>query len=194
MERNVLFSRCDGPGLEHLHLFEQNGEIIANSLLIAIEDNTAFRARYTIRCDTAWCVRSVSLELLDHPTRQLHLLTDGKRQWHAADGTPLPALAGCIDVDITVTPFTNTLPIRRLHLTPGQATEIMVVYFSLPELQFQPARQRYTCLSTNARGNMYKYEGLESGFTAELQTDHDGLILDYPNLWRRVWPERDEER
>jgi hypothetical protein len=41
---------------------------------------------------------------------------------------------------------------------------------------------------------MYKYEGLESGFTAELQTDRDGLVLDYPDLWRRVWPEKDEER
>jgi uncharacterized protein len=181
MERNVLFSRCDGPGLEHLHLFEQNGEIIADSLLIAIEENRAFRAHYTIHCDAAWCVRSIA--------RELHLLADGKGQWHTADGTPLSSLAGCIDVDITVTPFTNTLPIRRLHLTPGQAAEITVVYFSLPELQFQPARQRYTCLSTNTRGNIYKYEGLESGFTAELQTDHDGLILDYPDLWRRVWSE-----
>lgn len=190
MERNVLFSRCDRPGLEHLRLFEQNGEIIADSLLIAVEEDTAFRVHYTIRCDTAWRVRSVSLELLDHPARQLHLLADGKGQWRSVDGTPLSSLAGCIDVDITVTPFTNTLPIRRLQLSPGQATEITVVYFNLPKLQFQPARQRYTCLSTNSRGNMYRYEGLESGFTAELQADHDGLILDYPNLWRSVWSEK----
>jgi uncharacterized protein len=194
MERNVLFSRCDGPGLEHLHLFEQNGEIIADSLLIAVEEDRVFRAHYTIRCDTSWCVHSVALELPDHPSSQLHLLADGKGQWHTADGTPLPSLAGCIDVDITVTPFTNTLPIRRLHLTPGQATEITVVYFSLPKLQFQPVRQRYTCLSTNARGNMYRYEGLDSGFTTELQADHDGLILDYPRLWRSVWSESEKER
>lgn len=194
MERNVLFSRCDGPGLEHLHLFEQNGEVIADSLLIAVEEDRVFRAHYTIRCDMSWCVHSVALELLDSPAHQLHLLADGKGQWRTADGTPLPSLTGCIDVDITATPFTNTLPIRRLHLAPGQATEITVVYFSLPKLQFQSARQRYTCLSTNARGNMYRYEGLESGFTAELQADHDGLILDYPRFWRSVWSESEKER
>src|SRR5207248_2737406 len=124
----------------------------------------------------------------------LHLRADGQGHWSTASGEPLPALDGCIDIDITVTPFTNTLPIRRLNFTPGTSTEISVVYIELPQLQFAPARQRYTCLNTTASGSVYKYEGLETGFTAELQVDSDGLILNYPNLWKRVWSDREESK
>jgi hypothetical protein len=29
--------------------------------------------------------------------------------------------------------------------------------------------------------------GLESGFRAELPVDRDGLVIDYPGLFKRVW-------
>jgi hypothetical protein len=187
MERNVAYSPYIEPGLEHLHLVEQDGEIVADGLLIAIGGNAPFRSRYIIRCDNTWCVRTVTLELLDNQSNTLHLEADGQGHWNTANGDPLPALDGCIDVDITATPFTNTLPIRRLGLTPGASAEIAVAYIVLPELQLRPARQRYTCLSTDTHGGMYRYEGLESGFTAELHVDSDGLILNYSTLWKRVW-------
>jgi hypothetical protein len=187
MERNVVYSPYIEPGLEHLHLVEQDEEIIGDGLLIAIEGNTPFRTRYTIHCDSEWCVHAVTLELLDNQSNTLRLQADGKGHWSTENGEALPALDGCIDVDITATPFTNTLPIRRLALTPGVSAEITVVYIQLPELQFRPVKQRYTCLSTDTHGGMYKYEGLESGFTAELHVDSDGLVLNYSTLWKRVW-------
>jgi hypothetical protein len=187
MERNVVYSPYIEPGLEHLHLVEEDEEIIGDGLLIAIEGNTPFHTYYTIRCDSTWCVRTATLELLDKQSHTLELQADGRGHWSDTNGDPLPVLDGCIDVDITATPFTNTLPIRRLGLTPGASAEITVVYIQLPELQFRPVRQRYTCLSTDTHGGMYKYEGLESGFTAELHVDSDGLILNYSTLWKRVW-------
>jgi uncharacterized protein len=187
MERNVVYSPYIEPGLEHLHLVEQDEEIIANGLLIAIGGNAPFRTRYTIHCDSTWCVRAATLDLLDEQSHTLELQADGQGHWSDTNGDPLPALDDCIDIDITATPFTNTLPIRRLGLTPGASAEIIVAYIQLPELQFRAARQRYTCVSTDTHGGMYRYEGLESGFTAELHVDSDGLILNYSTLWKRVW-------
>jgi uncharacterized protein len=46
------------------------------------------------------------------------------------------------------------------------------------------AEQRYTCMISNLR---YRYEGLISGFTAELDFDEVGLVLDYPETFRRVF-------
>src|SRR5690348_4681077 len=100
MERNVIFSRWNEPGLEHLRLVEQNGEILVDGLLIAIENNIPFRARYLIRCDNEWHVHAASLELLDNQSRKLHLQADGKGHWNIAGGEALPALDGCIDIDI----------------------------------------------------------------------------------------------
>jgi uncharacterized protein len=48
-------------------------------------------------------------------------------------------------------------------------------------------RQRYGCLQARADGGLYRFEALPSGFTAELPVDADGLVLDYPGLFRRAW-------
>ena len=83
--------------------------------------------------DAEWRVRSVAVT--DHAgDRRLRLLADGGGAWTTGDGTPLPQLDGCIDVDLVATPFTNTLPIRRLGLEPGESAEIKVAYLPLPDL------------------------------------------------------------
>ena len=95
----------------------------------------------------------------------------------------MPDLAGCIDVDIAATPFTNTLPIRRLNLAEGQARDIRLAYVPLPHLEVEPVAQRYTCLE---EGRRYLYEGLFRRFQGELHVDADGLVLDYPDTFKRV--------
>jgi hypothetical protein len=90
------------------------------------------------------------------------------------------------DVDISETPFTNTLPIRRLGLAPGESADNCVVYFDGNELQPWPEPQRYTCLERNAQGGLYRFLSLDGGFTADLSVDADGLVVDYPGLFKRT--------
>jgi uncharacterized protein len=112
---------------------------------------------------------------------------DGESHWKRRGGEPVPELDGCIDVDISATPFTNTLPIRRLGLEPGESEELTVTYIRVPELLVGPERQRYGCLEAKADGGLYRFEALPSEFTAELPVDADGLVIDYPGLFRRAW-------
>ncbi len=95
----------------------------------------------------------------------------------------MKALDGCTEVDIMITPFTNTLPIRRLNLNLGESREISVAYIGLPGLKLSHMQQRYTCLSHDENGGTYRYESLKSGFTAELRVDTDSLVVDYPNIF-----------
>ena len=101
-------------------------------------------------------------------------------------------LLGVHDSDAIIARFAgvvkvgNTLPIRRLALHPGESQEISVVYISFPDLQLKAVRQRYTCLKNLPNGQLYRYEGLLSGFTAEIEVDKDGLVMDYPGVFRKV--------
>jgi hypothetical protein len=113
----------------------------------------------------------------------LELSSDGSGAWLDGRGQPRHDLAGALDVDITATPFTNTLPIRRLGLREGESSTIVAVYVSLPELTVTTNRQRYTCLEPDRR---YRYESVDSDFTSELEVDGDGLVVTYPGLFRRV--------
>jgi hypothetical protein len=186
MERNVMWTAWSDPGLEHLRLVQYDSGILADGVIIAVEDGRPFRARYTIQCDTGWRVREVRIDLLDDTHKRIDLTSDGEGHWADSAGETLPGLAGCFDIDISATPFTNTLPIRRLALPPGTAADINVVYITLPDMSVQPQLQRYTCLATNVRGGRYRYESRSTGFTAELPVDGDGLVEDYPGLFRRV--------
>ena len=95
----------------------------------------------------------------------------------------MPGLDGAIDVDISATPFTNTLPIRRLQLAPGDSAEIRTAYIHLPDLEIVRDPQRYTCLEPLRR---YRYESLDSDFVREIEVDADGLVVTYPGLFKRL--------
>jgi hypothetical protein len=84
------------------------------------------------------------------------------------------------DVDIAITPFTNTLPIRRLRLAVGESAEIDATYVAAPDFEVSTMRQRYTRVDEHR----YRYES--PGFEALLTLDEHDLVTEYPGLWRRI--------
>lgn len=94
------------------------------------------------------------------------------------DGTERPDLVEAQDLDLTASPpLTNSLPIRRLRLLPGQSAEIVTAYVSVPDLAVTPPDpQRYTRLSLDR----YRYESLSSDFHRVLTVDMKGLVREYP--------------
>ena len=95
------------------------------------------------------------------------------------NGEPHPSLKSCQDVDIGVTPSTNTLPVRRLHLDVGASQEFSSAWVRFPDLTVHALVQRYTRLSPD----VYRYESLASGFQATLRVDAHGIVQDYNGLW-----------
>jgi len=186
-DRSVMWAPAEGVGLEYLTLAYRGEDIFADGVVIGLADETPFRARYKIQCDRAWKTREVTLELLEQPEARLEFLADGQGHWKTRKGEPVPSLNGCIDVDISATPFTNTLVIRRTSLKPGDSLELSVAYVSVPAMQVEAKRQRYTCLEVSGQGARYRFEDLSSKFRADIQFDSDGLVTDYPGLFRIVW-------
>ncbi|HEX8720568.1 MAG TPA: putative glycolipid-binding domain-containing protein [Pyrinomonadaceae bacterium] len=181
-----MWSRSDAPGMEHLALTVRREEAVADGVVLGLEDGAAFRLRYAVRCDSRWRVRRVEISFVGDG-RGLSLTADGEGRWFDAGGAAAPTLGGCVDVDIAATPLTNTLPIRRLALKRGESADIKVAYITVPDLRIAPDEQRYTCLETGAGGGTYRFEQKGTGFTATIQVDADGLVEDYPGLFKRVW-------
>lgn len=187
MEREILWQPKDELGMEHLRLTQDERGVMADGLVIGVAQGQPFRVRYMLHCNAQWQIQEVHVAPVDVGQPDLHLLADGQGHWTTSDGEKLSTLEGCLDVDISVTPFTNTLPIRRLRFHVGQAIELSMAYIAVPTLSFLPVRQRYTCLEQRTDGALFRYEGLESGFTAEVSVDEDGLVTDYGTIWHRVW-------
>jgi len=172
-----------GKGIEHLVLREVPEDIVAEAVILGATDHEVFAARYRIVCDKSWRVRKVEIGRIGDGDA-VELESDGAGNWIDGSARPLPQLASAIDIDISVTPFTNTLPIRRLGLQVGQSADILTVYVQLPGLTVATDRQRYTCLEPDRR---YRYESLDSDFTRDIEVDDHGLVVTYPGLFRRVF-------
>ncbi|MDQ8023622.1 MAG: putative glycolipid-binding domain-containing protein [Moraxellaceae bacterium] len=173
-------ARLPGAGLEHLLL--QDGA--ADSTLLAFDEaDQPFRLHYRLMWDEAWRLREADLAVtVASGTRRLALHTDGEGCWWNGDG-PLPALDGCLDIDIWPTPFTNSFPIRRVPLAIGERREFRMAWVSAPALKVEPLAQAYTRLTEHR----YLFESLDgSGFRVELQMDDEGIVVDYPGLFRRA--------
>lgn len=187
MMREVMWSAWDEPGLGYLRLVARDGGIVADGLVLGVANGRPLCIAYEVRCEASWRVRATRVGVPgEGPKIELH--SDGEGNWTGSDGQPVTYLEGCEYVDISVTPFTNTLPIRRLGLVPGESAEISVAYFEGTEIQPWPEPQRYSCLEKGSGGGLYRFESLDGGFSAELPVDAGGLVLDYPGLFKRAFP------
>jgi hypothetical protein len=188
---SVMWVPWTGVGLEHLALIWDEEGTRADGVVIGVEDEVPFRIRYEVHCDARWRVREVKVASLVSGGAYVKFLADGEGSWTTPEGDPIPALDGCVDVDISATPFTNMLPLRRLDLAPGESEEIKVVYVTVPEMNIENVRQRYACLERRSGGGLYRYEdeGLFEGFAADLPVDADGLVMDYPGIFKRARPD-----
>jgi uncharacterized protein len=178
LDRAIRWRPVQGTGLEHLYLGETDGGILARSVVIGEFDGVAFGARYEVRLDCDWTFRSLLLERTDGAS--LRLESDGRGTW-IRNGTAMPLLAGCIDIDIAATPFTNTLPIRRTRFEPGVPQLFRMAWIPLDSLEPIMDEQIYT----KRDGTHFRYQAADGSFEAELILDADGLVVDYPGLFVR---------
>jgi hypothetical protein len=171
----------EGVGLEHLLL----GDHAADSVVLAFDDGSGpFRLHYRLGWDDSWRLREAELAVATaQDERSLNLRTDGQGRWRHGDGLAIDELDGCLDVDIWPTPFTNSFPIRRDPLAVGDRRQFRVAGIAAPSLTIRSQAQAYTRLADR----LYLFESLDgSGFSAQLPVDEDGIVLDYPDLFRRV--------
>jgi hypothetical protein len=182
-----MWSAWQEPGLGHLRLAVRDSGVVADGMVLGETEGRPFRLAYGVRCDAYWRVRAARVGVPGEPPK-VELLSNGEGNWTGPDGRDLPYLDGCEYVDVSETPFTNTLPIRRLGLASGEYADISVAYFDGTELQPWPEPQRYTCLEKGEGGGLYRFVNLDGGFTADLAVDAEGLVVDYPGLFRRALP------
>lgn len=162
----------DPPSLERLTVVRNNGVEARSEVEVGGETYS-----YEVVLDS-WTFRSLQIASRRHRRLDLRRAADGT--WYA-DETPRADLRDAVDIDLQLTPFTNTLPIRRLKLAVGESAEIVTAYVTAPSLQVIADPQRYTRLGHDR----YLYESLDSEFSREIVVDQDGFVLDYPGLFVR---------
>jgi hypothetical protein len=147
------------------------GTVLTHEVKLPIE------LRYAVTVDSAWATTDVEV-LVAFAGGDPRELAELGGLW-AGTARP-PEYRDCVDVDLSFTPATNTLPIRRLGLNVGEEAEIHVAWLVWPELSIQRVQQRYARLAKD------RYRYTQDDFEAELTVDEQGLVLEYEGLWHAI--------
>jgi hypothetical protein len=177
--RWVLWDGLVRPSFERLILSQSPTEFQLSGLIIQAHETHAFLVKYSIQLDEHWQTREARIEIENGTRRSLQLARTPEGAW-LRDGEPLPDLDGILDVDIEWSPSTNTLPIRRLALSPGEKAAVSAAWIRLPSLDVQRLEQSYERLDQG------RYVYRSGDFRADLEADADGLITRYGVNWEAV--------
>jgi uncharacterized protein len=176
----ILWEDVETAALDRCRLEAGPDGLRLSGIVLTPAHGTPLDVRYLVEATPDGLTRRVELELDGGATRRV-LLADGTGHWRWEDGPDLPQVDGALDVDLTVTPATNTLPIRRLAaLQPGQAADLQMAWVQFPDLEVIPSAQRYERLAPD------RWRFSTGDFSAELRVDPDGLVLDYGGLFRSL--------
>ena len=180
--RSVVWRSLAAYGSDYCSLWQMGRSwLLQGTAIVVLKDGRPMLADYEIECDRLWHTRRVAATCLTgSTTRSIDLTVEASSLWRSS-GEELPTLGQCSDIDLAVTPATNTLPIRRLNLEIGQSREVAAAWLKFPDLTLEVLPQRYTRLDPQR----YRYQS-GTGFSAELLVDDLGLVTTYPDGWERA--------
>lgn len=157
--------------------YDKNIEV--TSCILGCYNNQLFKIDYNVILNHLWETQYVSIGVELDNTQQIFEAEKTNGGW-LINGKQSNDFNSAIDIDISLTPFTNTLPINRLKLKDNQQTTIEVLYFDLLERKTHVMKQQYTRLDKTH----YLYENYDKRFKAEVEIDDSGFVKNYPELFK----------
>lgn len=192
MRRNVIWQGEDDPS----RIDTATVDITDTTLMAHGTQRTeAYALAWSLNCDERWVTRRMRVTAYGPGwQRALDLTHDGAGRWASstrgegadelADISGDSEYAEALDCDLGLCPLTNLMPIRRLGLIEREAPEqtLTMAWIDVPSLQVIPSVQRYA----SAGPGRVRYESERRDFRSELTVDDEGIVIDYPQLARRV--------
>jgi uncharacterized protein len=200
LPKTLLWRRLDAPGMEHVLIDDAVGLHARGTMTAATP--VPFQCHYELYTDDAWVTARFEVTVEGGGFRRVVRLERAASRWRVtaseqgdldatlvAAGHPRAALPGAedpdrlrsaLDVDLGYSPLTNTLPLRRLALSPGTSQPVDVAWVLLPGLEVVPSTQTYTSLGPD------RVRFTSGTFTTEIAIDADGYVTHYPGLAERV--------
>jgi len=170
--------RIDQVGLELARIdIEKHGVTVASTLVDG--SGHPFSLRYIWTLTPQWRTRTLRIEHMNGDDRWLTIERAGESTWRL-DNKSAPQLDGCDEVDLSATPFCNSLAMRLL----GRDGALTAAYINAADMSVTPSRQRYEKI--DERHWRFHDLGIAAGFKADLHLDDDGLVKTYEGLFEAI--------
>jgi hypothetical protein len=177
---SILWRRLDRPGHESALLSEGAAGAVIEGTAVFGESGRPCRLDYRVICDATWRTVSARVKGWQNTAAvDIAIDVDAARRW-TLNGQSCPGLQGCDDIDLSFSPATNLLPIRRTQLAVGAQASVRAAWLRFPAVMLESLDQIYVRVSESR----YRYESSGGSFVAVLETNAAGFVTQYPGLWQ----------
>jgi hypothetical protein len=150
-----------------------------SGVAVFLHEDVPCRLDYVVTTDKSWRTTAATVTgLVGKKAVLIKVVADAERQW-LVNGVVQQALKGCLDIDLSFSPATNLLPIRRLDLPIGGEEKLDAAWLRFPGLSFERLDQVYR----RTQERTYNYQSGGGTFTADLTVNGVGWVVTYPGLW-----------
>jgi hypothetical protein len=180
MIKELQWKGMENLTYEHCTVLFTPGTIMVQSKIEGPVNNVHTIIEYVLQLDTRWNIRS--LQVSSNSAQTIQFTQNKQGEWADASRRVQHVLDGCTAIDMSLTPFTNTLPIKQHCFKNGESREFQILYIDLSLFEVKPVQQRYTYLGHDR----FRYEGLDTGYKNEITFTREGFVQSYPNLFELV--------
>ncbi|CAM3672248.1 putative glycolipid-binding domain-containing protein [Mesobacillus zeae] len=184
MKKTIVWENRATIGSELMEISFSEDGISIESTVIGIKDTLPYLIKYDVGLDENWVFKQLDMEILNF-NESLHITSNGRGKWFDKNGKEMIELQGAIDIDISCTPFTNSLPINRLKWGPETSRDFEMVYISVPDLSLKKVKQSYKLVNSSLECREFHYKS--GNFQSDIIADSDGLVIEYPGLFTRKY-------
>ncbi len=199
IRRAIAWSKDDPYGSEYAEIQRTADTLTATGVAIG-SDPVPYRLDYTLVTGPEYLTESVTVTASGDGWRRALQLQRKDGKWQASTeqagrvelpepGGDLAELDDALDPDLGLSPLFNTMPVLRHDLhNAGRAEDFLMLWISVPDLSVHASPQRYTHLRSENGVNTVRFDAVGEGedFTADVQFDSDGLVIDYPGIASRL--------
>lgn len=182
MQNNIIWQGLNGESIENCNVLTNDAGYDANSTVSLVEENGVCNIEYHLNTNEKWESQFCKITNCDeegNKTLQLQRLPGNK--W-LVNNKEEPQFDGFNGIDISITPFTNTLIINRKQLQEEESIQMKIIYIEPLKMEYFPIEVLYTKLSDNE----IEYQNLTTGYNVVLDVDDDGFVTCYPGYFKML--------
>ncbi|TCC91547.1 hypothetical protein EZ428_07215 [Pedobacter frigiditerrae] len=179
--KTIIWKGIFYNSLEYFQLSENKDAILVKSKIIGTFKDKTYLVEYSLNIDKEWKVFNFEIEFEINNSKKKINGVKNNNEWKI-NGKTNTQFTNFDFIDTSLSPFTNTLPIKNLRLNDSQEKEINVIYIDILEQIIEPVKQKYR---KNSDIN-YRYENIPNDFAADIDVDEFGLVIFYPTLFKRM--------
>ncbi len=177
---NALWRRLDRPGHDAAFLRPHGDGWLLSGVAVFLDDAGPASIAYSVAADRHWnTIRGNVTGFAGRRSIDCDIRREADR-WRL-NGVAIEGLAHLLDLDLSFTPATNLLQLRRAAPQVGEKVSLPAAWFNLDEATLTELPQVYERLDETR----YAYVAPTVSYEGLLEIASDGFIETYPNLWRR---------